>query len=237
MPAELDDMAREHERIRAQSSAAATEVYRLKVQIEAEQKQREDAMREAYLAGEPEPEPADTTELQQALAQAEERSHAASAAMFESVNRVIALVVEHREEWLAAFKQMEAGFQLEADELMAKRRKLLAKVGTFNKLEHWIDRTGGVAAELPAMHYPYADIVVSSGDPARDAQFAEDALLASYAGDGTLISDDRSRALEAKQQRPPAMAEDELEKLNSAPLPAASKEQRRNTYRTDQPGR
>jgi hypothetical protein len=100
LPAELDDVVRTHERIRAQSSAASSEVYRLKVKIEAEQKQREDAMREAYLAGEPEPEPVDTAKLERELAQAEERSRAASAAMFESVNRVIALVVEHREEWL-----------------------------------------------------------------------------------------------------------------------------------------
>jgi hypothetical protein len=136
---------------------------------------------------------------------------------------------------------MEAGFQLEADELMAKRRRLLAKVGIFNQLEHWIDRTGGIASETPAMHYPYADIVVSSGDPEKDAQFMDDALLASYAGGspphGTHISDSESRAREAEAQRPPEMAEEELDKLNTPPPPTRSNEQRRDTYRTDQQGR
>jgi hypothetical protein len=73
----------------------------------------------------------------------------------------------------------------------------------------------------------------SSGDPEQDKQ---DAMLKSYAGGGTLISDDESRALEAAYARPAAMAEEELEKLSAAPLPpATSKEQRRDTYKTDQP--
>jgi hypothetical protein len=233
---ELTAAREQHERIRAQSSAASSEVYNLKVQIEAAHKQREDAMREAYLAGEPEPEPVETAALErELLAQAEERNRAASAALFQSVNSVIALVVEHREEWLELFARAEAGHVVEAEAALAKYREAVAKKGMFAKIEHWVDRTGGVAAELPAMHFPYADIEVSSGDAEQDKQ---DALLKSYAGDGTLISDDRSRALEAKAQRPPAMAEEELEKLNTAPLPPGrTLEQRRSTYRTDQPGR
>jgi hypothetical protein len=218
---ELTAAREQHERIRAQSSAASSEVYRLKVQFEAAQKQQADKLREAYLAGAPEPEPADPTELERELAQAQERSSAASRAMFESVNRVIALVVEHREEWLDLFARAEAGHVVEAEAAQQKLREALAKKGKFNKIAHWVDRTGGAAAELPALHYPYADIVVSSGDPEQDAQFLEDAMLASYAGDvGTLISDDASRALEAEHGRPPGMAP-----------------QQRNTYKTDQPGR
>jgi hypothetical protein len=58
---------------------------------------------------------------------------------------------------------------------------------------------------------------VPGGDPEQNAQFLEDAMLKSYAGDGVRITDDESRALEAERGLPLAVAPQQRSTYNRHP--------------------
>jgi hypothetical protein len=177
---------------------------------EAAKAERERAMRDAVLAGAPPPKDKTAT-IAQELAQAHERSQACASALIEVINHAIDVVVEHREEWLDKLNRAEAGFVVEAEELQKRLLKVLARKGSLARLDHWVDRTSGMALDTPALHLPYLNIPQpTSADPREAARELQERMEQSYAGDSTRISDSESRQREADAQRPPEMNPDEL---------------------------
>jgi hypothetical protein len=213
---ELTEARERHIRVRAAWQAAGARRQELERLIEADEAQRRQALSDAYLAGETDPQLAPPDEaLTAELAAVKEHSKAAAKAYVESINQVIALVLAHRQEWLGEATAFEETVDSQIRTLLAQAATLRAQRGSYGRLEHWIQRVIEGAA-FPAAHFPYSDIPAPlTGDPVEEEARDLAARKRSYAGGvapDTLISDEQGRELErgnaASLSQPPAEADD-----------------------------
>jgi hypothetical protein len=207
-------------RLKAQSATESAKVWEIQKKIEAHKQEREVSLRDAYRRGEVDAEIEDNSpELEQELAQAQERYRAAGQAYVEHINVCIATIVEWSPKWIATIEEHNANVHAEAAELEEKLREVLSRKGSFGKLEYWLQRTNE-AAQMPAYHFPYADIPdLPSTDPAEQARERERFMMEAYAGSTTgaeEISDDASRAQEDAMSRPSEMSQEEYARLEQA---------------------
>jgi hypothetical protein len=180
---ELTEARDDYLRLRAAWHSASARASELREKIEADEAQRKQALRDAFLESvtDQQLEPADVT-LQSQLTAAVEQSKAASEAYVEHINRCIALVLDHRQEWLGEITAFEGSLDAEVQALVDQAATLRAKRGHYGRLEHWIQRvTDG--ASFPPAHFPYANIPAPpSGDAAEEEARLRKFMLASYAG-------------------------------------------------------
>ncbi len=212
---ELTEAREKAQQLRAARQAAGERRRDLEARIEADAEQRTTALREAYLAGQTDPQPGgDGEELKAELVEAQEHAQAASEALTEHLNSCIALVLEHRQEWLGEIAAFQGSVDGEVRALLAQAAALRAKRGHYGRLEHWIERTVQ-GAELPTAHFPYSDIPAPpSGDPVEEDRRDQEFFERSYAGSLTperRATEQEGRALEAQvlSQRPQPVADDE----------------------------
>jgi hypothetical protein len=180
---ELTQAREDYMRLRAAWSDAGARGRELEERIEADQARRDAALRDAYAAGEvnPQPEAEDDT-LKVELAAAAQQAQAAVTAFLDHINNTIQLVLEHRQEWQGEIAAFEQNLDSEVQALLVRATELRAKRGHYGRLEHWIQRvTEG--AEMPVAHFPYSDIAAPpSGDPAEEKARDLEFRLRSYAG-------------------------------------------------------
>jgi hypothetical protein len=198
---ELNELREKLQRLEGQSRAEARNVFEIELRIEAEKKQREAAMKDAFADGTSPSGVEDNREaLEKELAAAKERSSAAWQAVVDYINHSVAFVVEHRPEWLGLIKQHESDIDVQIAELEAQLLATVARKGSFFKLEHWLDRTAQ-GAEFGPSHFPYSDIVAPpSDDPLVKAAEQRRLMEESYAGGlpgATKTSDAAGRQREA----------------------------------------
>jgi hypothetical protein len=181
---ELTEARAQYLRLRDVWSAAGQRQRDLEAQIEASKEQREASLRDAILAGDDGPQAeGDAGKLTAEVAEAKEHTHAASSAFLSHINSTIALVIEHRQEWLGAITAFNESVEDEIAAVVAQARELRNKFGNYWRLQHWIHRTAVDAAEMPAYHFPFAEIGLPlSGDPAEEAARLRGFMEASYAG-------------------------------------------------------
>jgi hypothetical protein len=192
---ELSEAREEYDRLRAARDAAGVRRRDLEVRIEADRGQRSTSLRDAYLGGEASPQADEADQaLVQELETAKQHTQAALDALLAHINNTIALVAEHRQQWLEEIGSLETGVATEIAETEARLRELRANVGTHGRLQHWIARTAE-AASFPVQHFPYAEIAATSGDEAQDL---EREMHKSYAGSQKLVSNEEADALRAR---------------------------------------
>lgn len=227
---ELTEARETYVRLHAAWRDAGARRQELQRLIEADETQRRQALRDAYLAGEPDPQLAPPDEaLKDELAAVTEQSRAASAAYVEHINRCIALVLAHRQEWLGEATAFEETVDSQIRALLTQVATLRAQRGSYGRLGHWINRVIE-GASFPAAHFPYSDIPAPlTGDPVEEEARDLAARKRSYAGGvapDTLISDEQGRELERGNadslSQPPAEADDggevELSQLDDEDL-------------------
>ena len=182
---ELVELRETYLRIKAQSGEASSRVYALEQSQAGAKAARIAAAQRAVLLGK-EPPPNDDADLAQELERAKDQNRAAGRALVEHINHCIEVVCAHRDEWLMKCDLAEKGIAIEAEAL---RDQYLAKIrekGSFFKLEHWISRTSGQAADMPSQHLPYSAIPEpTSSDPAEAARELQGHMEKSYAGSQT----------------------------------------------------
>jgi hypothetical protein len=214
---ELTEARETYVRLRTAWRDAGERKLELQQRLETDEAQRRQDLRDAYLAGETDPQLAPPDEdLKAELAAATEQSRAAASAYVEHLNRCIALVLAHRQEWLGEITAFEETVDSQIRALAAQVATLRAKRGSYGRLEHWIQRVAE-GASFPAAHFPYSEIPAPlSGDPVEEEARDLDTRLRSYAGgfaSDTLISDEQGRELErgneASLRQPPSEAEDD----------------------------
>jgi hypothetical protein len=166
---ELAELRETHVRLRAASTEAADAAGRADRALEALRRQRQEALVESYRVGvEPEvteEQRARSRELAAEAAEAHERASAVMAATIEFLDEATATIATRREAWLGDLEGIEA--ERQAD-VQAARRALAeaeAKLGTTRRLRHWVDRTGGLAAQLAGEHIAYSAIPVPAPQP------------------------------------------------------------------------
>ena len=200
-------------RLRAAWESAATRRRELESQMEADEAARKEALRDAYLQGEPDPQAQrPDADLVAELAAVKEQSEAAMRAYIEHINRCIALVLEHRHEWRGEISAFEAGLDGEIQALLAQAAALRTKRGGYGRLGHWIQRVQD-GASLPVSHMAYGDIPLPpSGNKQEEEARTLELTLRSYAGGlapGKPVSDEQRRAQEQSVLHPEQSAEDE----------------------------
>lgn len=203
---ELIEARETYLRLHAAWQAAGVRRQDLQRRIEDDKARRDEALRDAYAAGEvnPTPEPEDQS-LKGELAAVRQQAQAAVEAYVDHINNCIVLVLEHRQEWQGAITASQESVDSEVEALLRKARALRAQRGDYSRLEHWLQRVAE-GAEMPAAHFPFSDIPLPpSGDPteeeARDLEFR----LRSYAG-GIAPDQPISEAQMRQAQRAPAEA-------------------------------
>lgn len=168
---ELHEMRATHARLRAASATAANEVAAVKAQLEALVAEREAALRSSY-RDESEPDLPEQDrrkdELERELATAQERAGAATGALLDFINESIERIATRREGWLGDLGKIEAERQRAVDEARRALREAERKLGATGALRHWIDRTGGIATQLPMEHIAFGAINI--GAPADEAR-------------------------------------------------------------------
>jgi hypothetical protein len=216
---ELTEAREKRERLHVEWQAAGERARDLDGRIEANAQQRKTALRDAYLAGEADPEAEGGGEaLTAELAAAKEHSQAAMTAYVEHLNSCIALVVERGQEWQDEITAFQQNVDSDVQALLRQAEALRAKRGNYGRLEHWIQRTVS-GATFPADHFPYADIPAPpSGDVAEEEARAMAFMERSYAGSPTAerrATEAEGRDLEqrnvASQRRTPRAPGDEVE--------------------------
>jgi hypothetical protein len=194
---------------------AAGEKRRLiEARLENDQERRELALRDTILAGQDAKLEAEDGTLTADLAEAKAQAHAASSAFLAHINRTIALVIERRESWFASIDLYQQDIDEQVQALMEQAAKLRTQRGSFARLEHWVERTGGrvrpvtadrpgvnfCGADEPHAHFPYSDIAVPpSGNVAEEEAQATAFFMQSFAGfDGKNLplTDEQGKALE-----------------------------------------
>jgi hypothetical protein len=193
-------------RLHAAWQAAGVRRQDLERRIEDDKARRDEALRDAYAAGEvnPTPEPEDQS-LKDELAAVHQQAQAAVTAYVDHINNCIVLVLEHRQEWQGAITASQENVDSEVEALLRKAKALRAQRGDYSRLEHWLQRVAE-GAEMPAAHFPFSEIPLPpSGDPteeeARDLEFR----LRSYAG-GIAPDQPISEAQMRQVQRAPVEA-------------------------------
>jgi hypothetical protein len=224
---ELTEARSEWLRLDAALNAAGARRRELEEVIEGAKVKRAAALKDALLAGEPEPQAdAEDNTLVAELAAAKEQGQAAATALVECINRTIALVIEHYDEWQGSITEFERGVDGEVEALLAQARTLRLKRGNFFRLQHWLQRTGVQGADMPAYHHPFSEIAPPpSGDPLEEAERDLERTLKSYAGG---IAPDRpateeqarevARRNEAARTQKPVEVEVELSELEDDDL-------------------
>jgi hypothetical protein len=216
---ELAQAREDYLRLSAAYSAAGERRQELRDRIEADKERRASALRDAYLAGEVDPQAeAEDQKLKAQLAAADEQAQAAVTAFLEHINRCVALVIEHGQEWQGEITAFEQNLDGEVRALLERAAELRAKRGRYGRLEHWIQRTVE-GAETPYSHFPYSDIAAPpSGDEAEEEARLREFMLASYAGGlapDKPATPEQARRLEegnlASQRQKPADAGGEVE--------------------------
>ena len=104
-------------------------------------------------------------------------------AFLDHINNCIALVIEHRQEWLGEITAFQESVDSKVQALIDEATALRRRRGDFSRLQHWIHRTAIDGAEMPAAHFPYSEIAPPpSGDPAEEEARDLAMRLRSYAG-------------------------------------------------------
>lgn len=215
---ELTELRENLDRVRAHWRACGDRERELEHSLASQNVARENARRDAILAGtDPTKIKDDSAVLGQELAHAQEQSRAATRAYVEYINICAETVGEKRSEWLTQIDSEEANIAAEAAELAAQLRAVLTRKGSHQKLYYWIDRTGEAAGspELHMLHLPYGTIPRQAADEDEAKAMGEAAMLASYGGSQTQISDADSRALERRQMGPSETAEADFARANA----------------------
>ena len=217
---ELTEAREKCERLRAAWGAAGERRRDLETRIEADTERRKAALRDAYLAGEADPQAeGDGEALTAELAAAKEHAQAAMTAYVAHLNSCIALVVERGQEWLGEITAFQQNVDSEVRALLRQAEALRAKRGNYGRLEHWIQRTVS-GATFPADHFPYSDIPAPpSGDVAEEEARAREFMERSYAGSPSperRATETEGRELEqrnasSQRQTPRAPGEEEVE--------------------------
>lgn len=202
---ELAQLGEEHERRKAQWDELSGKTRAIRDKIEADQKQRELALRDAYFSG------GDTAELagedekiKAELAQAEERQRAAGQAVLQSINLILQTVVEKRESWLGELQQRDADIVSEARVLEEQLRAVRARMGSTARLQFWIDRTGTEAVNFPQNILPYGEIAAQpQTEEAREAMTLAHQMRAYGTTGDRVLSDTEGREREQEALHPP----------------------------------
>jgi hypothetical protein len=180
---ELTQAREDYLRLRNAWSAAGQKRRDLEDLIADDTERRKTALRDAYIAGETNPQAAgDNEKLTAALAAAKEQSRAASEAYVEHINRCIALVLDHQEDWQGEITAFQESVDGQVQALLEQARTLRITRSNFARLEHWLTRTVE-GAETPYSHFPYADVPAPpSGNEEEEEARLRELMLASYAG-------------------------------------------------------
>lgn len=141
---------------------------------------------------------------------AEERAQVAVRLWHDAINDAVALVVESREAWLADLDDHDARVEMEIAELQRQLRDATARRGQTDRLRHWVDRTGGEAAEQPGMHIQYSAVPTAAPPapgPGEDSSAHDEWIrnhqAANYGGPKAVrVSDEAKEALEADEDVP-----------------------------------
>jgi hypothetical protein len=160
-------------RLRTGSQAAAREVFKIEQELEALTDERRAALKDSYKTGtEPELPSQDKRrkQLETDLRAAKERARALMQATVEFLDETQARITARREQWLADLDAIEAERQATAERARQVLAEAEAELGKTARLRHWIDRTGGSAAQLVQDHFPYSQIAVGAPQdgPAHD---------------------------------------------------------------------
>jgi len=200
---ELTELVQEMDRLKAQRQTASANTRRISEAVETHEKQRDDELRAAYAAGEPDKKiPDEREKLKADLEDAQAHANAAVGALLDHINLCIATVVEKRKEWIGFIQEREAIADAEDAALVAQILELRKNRANFSALEYWIERTGGPVRPL-------------STDPTVAQREKDEIMRESYATHGDVfISDEESRAREAGQQRPGEVNEAELQRAS-----------------------
>ena len=195
---DLTHLHDEHVRLKAAWTAAGATRQDIKDRIEADTERRATALRDAYLAGDANPKQEDPNpKLKAELEQAQRHCEGAAHAFLELINRCIATIIEKQPEWTGALEAREAGIEQEIEDLLQQVSDARSKRGSFKRLTYWLHRTAVDGAELPMLHHNYGAINYPPPETlAAEAELDHKNLLASYAGDSTLITDEESVRLE-----------------------------------------
>jgi hypothetical protein len=181
-PADLQALREEHLRLMDVGAAEFAKLHDINERIERSKKDREAALRDAYLNGTAPEDVEDNSEkLKAERAVATERATGAHQALVEHVNRVIAFVLENSPEWVADIAEKEAAVHADIAELERQLRSAHARRGEHFKFMHWIERTQA-GADTPMLLFPYDEIPVPPSDHAERAASQQRAMEAAYAG-------------------------------------------------------
>jgi hypothetical protein len=157
---ELEELRRTHVRLRAATSRASSEVAAARERKDEYARFRQEAIRDAYRVGAQPigPDPERDEQLDRERRDAQERSLAATAAPIDFINEAVKTIAERRAEWLADLDRRDAEHRERVAEAQRGLAELKAQEGRTVRLRHWVDRTGGEAADLPATHIQYSGI-------------------------------------------------------------------------------